>query len=136
MDHTITQYQNCIKHILANYQQDTPEGINIELVFDDERQHYLAIRVGWLKQKSVYLCLAHLDICNDMIVIQANNTEDEIDEELMELGIPRDKICLGVLPPEVREDQHQRGQEQQSTPNMPPCAQQEYLSQPSAPQYA
>ncbi|MDY0096180.1 MAG: XisI protein [Candidatus Vecturithrix sp.] len=111
MDHTITHYQNCIKHVLSAYQQNTPDGVSVELVFDDERQHYLAIRVGWLKQKSVYLCLAHLDICDDMIVIQANNTEDEIDEELVELGIPRENICLGVLPPEVRADLSQRTQE-------------------------
>ncbi len=136
MDHTITQYQNCIKHVLSTYQQTTPDGVNVELVFDDERQHYLAIRVGWLKQKSVYLCLVHLDICDDMIVIQANNTEDGIDEELIDLGIPRENICLGVLPPEVRKDLSQRRQEQQTSRKKTPLVQQEDRSQPTSAQYA
>lgn len=39
-----------------------------------------------------------------MIVIQANNTEDLIDEDLIQMGIPKEKICLGLLPPDVRRD--------------------------------
>ena len=104
MDHTIESYQHCIKQVLSSYQRNTPDGIKIDLVFDDERKHYLAVRVGWFHQKSVYLSLVHLDICDGMVIIQANNTEDLIDEELVALGIPRERICLGVLPPEVRQD--------------------------------
>jgi hypothetical protein len=43
-----------------------------------------------------------IDICDEMIVIQCNNTEDLIATELEEMGIPQHKICLGFLPPEVR----------------------------------
>jgi len=110
MDKTISGYQDCIKQVLSAYQQETAEGVKTELIFDDQRLHYLAVRVGWFKQKSVYLCLVHLDICDDMIVIQANNTEDPIDEELIELGVPREKICLGVLPLEVRDEAYQSQQ--------------------------
>jgi hypothetical protein len=110
MDKTISGYQDCIKQLLTAYQQETPEGVKTELIFDDQRLHYLAVRVGWFKQKSVYLCLVHLDVCDDMIVIQANNTEDPIDEALIELGVPREKICLGVLPPEVRDEAYQHRQ--------------------------
>ncbi|NJL59529.1 MAG: XisI protein [Desulfobacteraceae bacterium] len=63
----------------------------------------MAFRVGWRKHKRIHLCLVHIDICNDMVVIQANNTEDMIDSELVDMGIPKDKICLGLLPPDVRQ---------------------------------
>lgn len=104
MAHTIALYQHSIKEVLSTYQHQTDDGrVHVELVFDDERQHYVAIRVGWVKQRSVYLCLVHLDICDNKIIIQANNTEDDIDEALIARGIPRENICVGVLPPEVRE---------------------------------
>jgi len=45
--------------------------------------------------------LAHIDICQEMVVIQCNNTEDLIATELAEMGIPRENIALGFLPPEM-----------------------------------
>jgi hypothetical protein len=63
----------------------------------------MAYRVGWLKHKRIHFCLVHIDIRDDMVIIQANNTEDPIDEDLMAQGVPSDKICLGLLPPDVRE---------------------------------
>lgn len=137
MDQTIVQQQNSIKDVLSTYQHQMSEGEGkVELIFDDERHHYVAIRVGWVKQKSVYLCLVHLDICDDVIVIQANNTEDEIDEELVERGIPREKICLGVLPPEVREYLSHRKQGHVPLIEMSSDVQPERLSDTPATQYA
>jgi len=107
MDQTIIWCQNSIKQVLSAYKCETLEGFSTQLILDDEHLHYLVVRVGWFKQKSVYLSLIHLDICDDLIVIQANNTENLIDEELIALGIPREKICLDILPPEVREDMYQ-----------------------------
>ena len=52
--------------------------------------------------RSPDLCLVHIDICDEMIVIQCNNTEDLLVNELEEMGIPRQQIRLGFLPPEVR----------------------------------
>ena len=48
------------------------------------------------------MCLVHIDIQDGMIVIQANNTEDGIDENLIALGVSREHICPGILPPNVR----------------------------------
>lgn len=103
MDQSIEFYKACIKHILAEYESLRTEWSTVELLFDDERLHYMALRVGWHQHKRIHACLVHIDICQDRIVIQANNTEDPIDDELIELGIPREKICLGILPPEVQE---------------------------------
>ena len=103
MEERITLYQICIKRLLSAYQPLDTQWSKVELIFDDEHQHYMAFRVGWFKHKRIHFCLVHIDICDDMVVIQANNTEDLIDKELIEMGIPKDKICLGLLPPDVRE---------------------------------
>jgi hypothetical protein len=62
----------------------------------------MAMRIGWQNQKRIHLCLIHIDVRDGLVIIQANNTEDEIDAELVEEGIPLEKICLGWLPPNAQ----------------------------------
>ncbi len=103
MDHTVTFYQNCIKHLLSEYESLRTEETDIELIFDDERQRYLVMRVGWVHHKRIHLCLVHIELRNNTIIIQANNTEEQLDDELVEMGIPREDIRLGLLPTDVQE---------------------------------
>jgi hypothetical protein len=103
MDKLIEFYKQCIKQVLSDYQSLNTDWSNIELLFDDERKHYMVLRIGWFKHQRVHLCLVHIDIIDEKIVIQVNNTEDLIDSMLIETGIPREDICLGILPPEVRD---------------------------------
>ena len=112
MGKTVEDYKRCVKQLLSAYESLHTERSQVDLLFDDERMHYMAVRVGWANRKRLHLCLVHIDICDDMIVIQCNNTEDLIATELEEMGIPRHKISLGFLPPEVRmlvyQDEQQR----------------------------
>ena len=103
MDHTVTFYQDCIKRLLSEYESLQTEETDIELIFDDERQRYLVMRVGWVEHKRIHLCLVHIELRNHTIIIQANNTEEQLDDELVEMGIPREDIRLGLLPPDVQE---------------------------------
>lgn len=118
----IKLYQASIKRLLAEYQALHTPWSEVELVFDDERQHYMALRVGWSKHKRIHFCLVHIDICDDIVVIQANNTENLIDEELVARGIPQDKICLGLLPPDVRDYITQQNYERPAHLNVPTLA--------------
>lgn len=102
MEKTIAQYQQCIKTLLAKYDGLRSAGSQVELLFDDERMRYMAIWVGWWNSKRIYQCAVHIDICDDLVVIQCNDTEDLIASELVDLGIPREKIRLGFLPSEVQ----------------------------------
>jgi hypothetical protein len=104
MESHITQYKTAIKTVLREYQQlQTPHSA-IEVLFDDERMRYLVMRVGWHHQKRIHLCLAHIDIVGDLVIIQSNNTEAPLAAELVEMGIPKDKIGLGFIPPEAQQD--------------------------------
>jgi hypothetical protein len=71
---------------------------------------YLVLRVGWNNQQRIHLCLVHIDIKDDMVVIQANNTEDMLDEELVALGVPHEKIHPGILPPNIQQQLKQQRQ--------------------------
>jgi hypothetical protein len=100
-------YKRCIKQLLAEYESFKSPCPHVELLFDDERMSYMAVRVGWLKDKHLHLCLVHIDILDDTLVVQCNNTENLVVTQLVEMGIPREKISCGFIPPEARKDMAQ-----------------------------
>lgn len=102
MENSRQFYQQCVKQLLSEYESLKTEDSHIELIFDDERRHYMAVWLGWQNQKRIHQCAVHIDIHDDLIVIQWNDTEDLLDEELIKMGIPKERICLEVIPPEVR----------------------------------
>ncbi|MBV7337583.1 XisI protein [Chloroflexi bacterium TSY] len=102
MDKKVETYKKCVKELLLPYESLHTERSKVELIFDDERMRYMAVRVGWSDRKRLHLCLVHIDICDNKIIIQCNNTEDLIISELEEMGVPRPDICSGFLPPELR----------------------------------
>ncbi|MCP4648535.1 MAG: XisI protein [PVC group bacterium] len=104
MESTVTFYKQCVKTLLAHYESLRIEGTDIELLYDDERMRYMALRVGWMNQKRLYLCLLHIDIVGETIIIQCNNTEDMVASELVQMGILKEHIGLGFIPPETCSD--------------------------------
>ena len=65
MENSLAFYQQCIKEVLSEYERLHTEWSKVELLFDDERGHYMVLRVGWFKQKRVHRCLIHIDISGD-----------------------------------------------------------------------
>ena len=60
-------------------------------------------RFGWNQHRRVYNCFMHLDIKDGKIWIQRNQTDKSLAEELVQLGIPKEDIVLGLQPDYVRE---------------------------------
>ncbi len=97
-------YRQCIRKLLteqAILEGYTPE-IECQLVFDAEHDHYQLLDVGWEGLKRVYNCFIHLDIKDGKIWIQRNMTEVDIARELVEMGVPKEDIVLGLHPPYKR----------------------------------
>lgn len=67
----------------------------IETIFDRERDHYLLVQVGWVKDRWIYSSILHLDIIKGKIYIQQNNTEVSIADKLVESGVPKTDIVIG-----------------------------------------
>ncbi len=126
MEKSVEFYQTCIKTLLTEYLSLSTDDMPISLSFDDERMCYLVIRVGWLQRYTrIHRCLIHLEIADDTIIIQANNTEDELIPELVRMGIPRRAIRNGAVPDdfwayaEHQEPQTQQRDQQTMTRSMP-----------------
>ncbi len=102
----IEKYRACIRQLLTNkatQEQNNPnEEIECQLVFDIEHDHYQLLDIGWEDLKRIYSCFIHIDIKDGKIWIQRNMTEADLAEELMEMGVAREDIVLGLHPPYKR----------------------------------
>ena len=103
MEKELDIYKQCIKRVLSGYETLKTNQSEVELIFDDSRMRYMVVRIGWLNQKRIHLCLVHIDIVGDGVVLQCNNTEDMVATELVAAGIPQHKIRLGFLPPDSQD---------------------------------
>ena len=99
METTLDFYKQCVKALLRKYEKFQDEESKIELIFDDDRMRYLALWVGWNGYRWVHQCAVHIDIMDDRIAIECNDTEDEIVPELVEMGIPHEIIDLNFIHP-------------------------------------
>lgn len=98
METSVAFYQLCIKQVLSGYESLQTDQLATELIFDDERKHYLVMWLGWNGYKRIHECAIHIDIVDDEIVIQWNDTEELLEDSLMSLGIPKENIIVGTIP--------------------------------------
>jgi hypothetical protein len=98
----INKYRQIIYQLLSDHADVSQDSYNLEieceLIFDTERDRYLLLDIGWEGLKRVYNCFIHLDIKDSKIWIQRNLTEVDLAQELVERGIPKEDIILGLHP--------------------------------------
>ena len=101
----VNLYRQIVKEILSRYVgiEYFKAEIENELLFDDERDRYSVVSVGWMTgPRRVHGCLLHLDIVDGKIWIQRDGTEHGVALELEEAGVPKEDIVLGFHEPRVR----------------------------------
>lgn len=98
----IEQYRQAIRQLLQDRasadQSNSNSEIETQLILDTEHDRYLLLDIGWEELKRIYNCYIHLDIKNGKIWIQRNMTEADLAQELVELGVPKEDIVLGLHP--------------------------------------
>jgi hypothetical protein len=97
-------YQNCVRELVKRHSESeaAENGIQSQVVIDTENNHYQVLDIGWEGMKRIYHCFIHLDIQDGKIWIQRNMTEADLAQELLEMGVPKDDIILGLHPPYKR----------------------------------
>ncbi|MFQ4144367.1 XisI protein [Chlorogloeopsis sp. ULAP02] len=101
----LTRYRQLVQEILHEYSEQKPAygNIEVEKIFDKERDHYQIVHVGWEGQNWVHSCIIHIDIKNGKIWLQWNGTEDDIAANLVAAGVPKEDIVLGFQSPFMRQ---------------------------------
>jgi hypothetical protein len=101
----ITKYRDCVIKLLTSYVSDdvSDNEVEVQLILDTERNHYQWMNVGWQELNRIYRCVMHFDIKHGKIWLQQNLTDLNPAEELVEMGIPREDIVLGLQAPYKRQ---------------------------------
>jgi hypothetical protein len=100
----LDQYRQVIQTVIRRHGAHQPAygEVELQLIFDTERDHYQLVHAGWSKNRRKYGCLIHMDIKDGKIWIQHDGTERGVANELVALGVPQDDIVLAYQPPYKR----------------------------------
>ncbi len=103
MDSLKIKYRTIVEQLLADYADFLgSDEVQMELVFDRDRDRYLLVETGWQDGYRIYGSLLHIDIIENKIWIQHDGTEEGVAEELVNAGISKDCIVLGFKSMERR----------------------------------
>ncbi|MBI3957728.1 MAG: XisI protein [Chloroflexi bacterium] len=100
----IERYRQIIRKMIEGYAVFRPAmgDVEIETIFDEDNDHYELMYAGWNGPYRIHGSVLHIDIRNGKVWIQYDGTEDGIANELVEAGIPRERIVLAFKPPSIR----------------------------------
>jgi XisI protein len=101
----LTAEQQAIRQVFAELTQGERQnnGIESQIVMDDERGHYQLLSVGWNDLERTYSIFVHLDVRQDQIWVQVDNTDYGVADALARFGIPKANIILGFQAPYKRQ---------------------------------
>ncbi|MEB3179165.1 MAG: XisI protein [Nostocaceae cyanobacterium] len=100
----LTFYQDTVEKILNDHAAIPYSHGDIKqyVIVDRQRTHFLLFNEGWENNRRVHGCVVHAEIRHDKIWIHYDGIEDGITDELVEAGVPKDRIVLAFHPPELR----------------------------------
>lgn len=71
-------------------------------LFDTVHDNYLLVDGGWRGIERIHHIIAHIRIHNDKIWVEADNTNVEIVQQLLDYGIAKAEIVLAFYSPQKR----------------------------------
>jgi hypothetical protein len=77
--------------------------LRCETVLDRDADRYVLLVVGRdHERRRVDTPIIHIDIIDGKVWVQCDNTDAGVVEQLLDAGVPKDRIVLGFKAPEVR----------------------------------
>lgn len=73
------------------------------LVQDTSQNRFLVVRTGWHHGVNYYALIQDVEIQDGAVIIHQNNTEHDLEEELLAAGVPAGKVVLDTIAPEQRQ---------------------------------
>jgi hypothetical protein len=103
-ENKLDRYREAVKSLISNYanSDSSNDEVEVQLMLDADRDHYQWMNVGWQGSDRIYRCLMHFDIKDGKIWLQQNLTDRDPAEELVNMGVPKGDIVLGLQIPSKR----------------------------------
>lgn len=101
----LKQQQQYVTELIKRFASYKPAlgDIEMQAVTDHEHGHYQVMSVGWDDDERVHDCVIHIDLKDGKVWIQHNATDVDIAEELIEQGLAKSEIVLGMHPHQLRQ---------------------------------
>jgi hypothetical protein len=102
---TLDQWREIIEKSLQYYANIPYRygDIKTYIVVSQDRNHFMLMHEGWEDNRRVHGCVVHIEIRDGKIWMHYDGIEDSITADLVEAGVPKDKIVLAFHPFEVRQ---------------------------------
>ncbi|MBC8445595.1 MAG: XisI protein [Chloroflexi bacterium] len=102
----LAKYRSLIEQLFTDYLElinrtQTP-GLDTEVVFDEERDHYMLLTVGWSRRRRFRGTTLYLRLRDGKIWVEEDWLENGIVKDLLAAGIPRQDIVLAFHHPDMR----------------------------------
>ncbi|MBD2472364.1 XisI protein [Nostoc sp. FACHB-145] len=96
---TITSYREIVKQVISDYAKLRPShgNIRLDVMFDEMRDRYALMQVGWDRRRRVHGNLIYIVIENGKVIIEYDGMEYGITQDLVKKGIPESDIVLAFL---------------------------------------
>ncbi len=102
----VNEYKKIVRELVSEIAAMMPveeNGIENQIITDDQHGHYLLFSVGWEGKQWHYTSFLHLDVKpNGRVWLQHDGTDLRVAEQLVERGIPKSDIVVGFQPPYAR----------------------------------
>lgn len=102
----LTQYRSLVMRLVREYERlynlQPKPGVESFVIFDEERDHYSLIRLGWAQDRRVRQTVLYVRLRNGKFWVEEDWTEEGIATELLRAGVPKEDIVLAFHPPDMR----------------------------------
>ena len=100
---TVSRYRQVITRMLNDLAESSArEDVDVLPIYDTVHDNYLLIDAGWHGIERIHHIIVHLRICNGKIWVEADNTNIQIVQQLLESGISKAEIVLAFYSPQKR----------------------------------
>lgn len=99
------QHRVAVQEVLTEYHQlniKAQSPTESALVFDEIRDHYLLLLMGWHKDERIKSVMIHIRLKDGKVWIEEDWTEDGVATDLLQKGIVKEEIVLAFHHPRVR----------------------------------
>jgi hypothetical protein len=97
---TVDAIRSILEHIA---QPGIPSEPEYQLIMDATNQHYAVVVSGWRGMERIHGIVVQIDLRDGLVWIQVDNTDYDVAQRLVDLGVPKNRIVLGFQPPSVRQ---------------------------------
>lgn len=97
---TLAKYRDIVKQVIEQYAKLRPShgDIRLDVVFDEARNRYALMQVGWDRGRRVRGNLIYITLQNEKVYLEYDGIGHGIVDDLIARGVPEDKIVLAYLP--------------------------------------